>query len=374
MKRISLTLLTATCLLSGSLSAAGPNPNHTTGGGGGGGEAPPYTIIPFLPPDLQTVGSQVTDLNETGQAVGSADLYNGLGGARAVHLDVAAGVYTLLSGGSVARGINNLNQTVGYVELPDVTEALFWSGPTADPVSLPPLPGDVDSYAFAINDDGIVVGSSDSQGVAWRVVVDEGGDVHVSDPVALTVPAGVTEWSALDVGETVNGAAVAAGYVAIDTVQEATVWLLEFDPDDGTIVITQPPVGLGQDSFSYATNTAGDVCGESGGLPFIAPADQGIQPLPLPRNTQSGRALGMSNVGEVVGQLDIYRISRNSADGPGNFHAYLWSGGAIIDLETQVDLGGWDRLWAANVINDAGIIAGWGRFDVESRGFVMVPN
>lgn len=84
--------------------------------------------------------------------------------------------------------------------------------------------------------------------------------------------------------------------------------------------------------------------------------------------------MGVNNSANVVGELDIYRISRNSTNGPGNFHAYLWTNGEAIDLEKQVDLGGWDRLWAANVISDAGVIAGWGRFDVENRGFLMIPN
>lgn len=46
----------------------------------------------------------------------------------------------------------------------------------------------------------------------------------------------------------------------------------------------------------------------------------------------------------------------------------------MIDLENQVDLGAWDRLWGATQINDAGIIAGHGRFDVEQRGFLMIPT
>jgi hypothetical protein len=53
----------------------------------------------------------------------------------------------------------------------------------------------------------------------------------------------------------------------------------------------------------------------------------------------------------------------------------LWKKGEMIDLETQIDPeSGWDRLWGAYQINDAGIIAGRGRFDVESRGFLLIPN
>lgn len=367
MKHSIAIVLTLTLLIG---VAPAKKPDHT-GGGGGGGDTAAYTIIPFLPPDLETVGSQVLDLNETGQAVGRADLFNGPGGALALHFDVADGVYTTLTGGSVAEDVNNLNQTVGCAQLPELTEALFWSSPSADPVILPPMPGGQNSYAYAINDAGMIVGSSDTQGVVWQVVVDEGGIVHVSGPVVLPALAGAAEWSAVDIGETVDGAAVAAGYSVVDSSWESTVWLVELDPEDGTLVFNQPAVGLGQESFSFANNTFGDVCGQSSGLPFIALAGQGIQSLPQPRNTQWGRAMGVNNLGDVVGQLDIYR---NSRSGPGNFHAYLWRDGAAIDLETQVDLGGWDQFWGANVINDTGVIVGWGRYDVESRGFILIPN
>ncbi len=377
---LTITLLSVTPTHAWPPGGNGRGGGNGGGGNGGGGNTAPYTIIPFLPPDFETVSSGVSDLNEVGQAVGTAEIYNGLGGLRAVHLDVISGVYTELSDGSVARGVNNLNQTVGYVELPAetldllVTVALFWSSPSADPVELSPLPGDVDSYAYAINDAGIVVGSSvgssNEQGVAWRVIVDAGGIVHVSDPVALPALADAAYWSAGDVGETVDGAAVALGGVTIDSIREAALWLLELDPVDGTIVVNESPVGLGPYSSGFATNTYGDVCGQYYALPFVALAGQGIQPLPLPRNTQWGRAMDVNNAGQVVGILDIYSNIRN---GPGNFHAYLWTDGEMIDLEKQVDLGGWDRLSGANVINDVGVIAGWGRFDMDSRGFLLIP-
>jgi hypothetical protein len=53
----------------------------------------------------------------------------------------------------------------------------------------------------------------------------------------------------------------------------------------------------------------------------------------------------------------------------------LWNGGDVINLQTQIDGdSGWGALWSAHVINDAGIIAGRGRFDVESRGFLLIPS
>lgn len=117
------------------------------------------------------------------------------------------------------------------------------------------------SFAYAINDAVIVVGSSDTQGVVWRVVLDESGIDHVSDPVALPALAGATEWSAVDIGETVDGAPVAAGYTFAESIWESTVWLVELDPEDRPLVFSERAVGLGDDSFSLASNTFGDVCG-----------------------------------------------------------------------------------------------------------------
>ena len=88
----------------------------------------------------------------------------------------------------------------------------------------------------------------------------------------------------------------------------------------------------------------------------------------------AGKNLGLLNLGEIVGQLDIYK-TKGWISGPGNYHPYVWKNGEMIDLETQIDPNsGWERLWGAYQINDAGIIAGRGRSDVESRGFLLIPN
>ena len=107
--------------------------------------------------------------------------------------------------------------------------------------------------------------------------------------------------------------------------------------------------------------------------PFVAWDNQLAGPLPVPKDTQTGWANDINNHGHIVGQLDIYKL-KGYINGPGNYHPYLWKNGEMIDLEKQVDFGGWDRLWGATQINDAGIIAGYGRFDVEFRGFLLVPN
>jgi probable HAF family extracellular repeat protein len=106
-------------------------------------------------------------------------------------------------------------------------------------------------------------------------------------------------------------------------------------------------------------------------MPFVAPTGQSAQPLPVPRDTAFGTAFDINNLGEIVGRLTVM-IRGGFVDAP---YAYLWKDGDMINLEKQIDRkSGWDRLWGASVINDAGIIAGYGRFDVERRGFLLIPN
>jgi hypothetical protein len=60
-------------------------------------------------------------------------------------------------------------------------------------------------------------------------------------------------------------------------------------------------------------------------------------------------------------------------DGPQ--YAYLWKGGEAIDLFKQIPKqSGWQYLTWAGSINNAGLIAGFGRFDVNRRGFILIPN
>jgi hypothetical protein len=108
----------------------------------------------------------------------------------------------------------------------------------------------------------------------------------------------------------------------------------------------------------------------SDGMPFVAPAGQTAQPLPVTRYTAFGYAFDLNNVGEIAGRLHLVD-RRGLYLGP---CACLWKNGDVIDLETKIDRkSGWDQLWGANVINDAGIMAGYGRFDVDHRGFLLVP-
>ncbi len=354
--------------------------------GGGGGEPAPYTIVPFRAPapptDFESHDSRVWDLNELGDAVGVEEFRRELADGShqtvrwALHVDMATGTYTQLQDCHTAMGLNNLNQIAGR-RLGG--EPAFWKAPGAAPVDLPLLSGHTEGWATAINDAGMIVGISDGESVIWRVFVDQDG-VAVDGPLPLPPLEGhVAVWGS-DLDEPIGGSFQVSGYSRGENgvyEKEAVVWTLGIN-DDGTLATPGLPVGVGtlglvdpSESYANAINIVGDVCGESDGMPFVAPAGQTAQPLPVPRNAAFGTAFDINNFGEIVGRLDLVD-KRGWWLGP---CAYLWKDGDVIDLETQIDRkSGWDQLWGASVINEAGIIAGYGRFDVESRGFLLIPT
>jgi hypothetical protein len=104
----------------------------------------------------------------------------------------------------------------------------------------------------------------------------------------------------------------------------------------------------------------------------VADFGEGFRSLSLPHRTVGGRSEDINDLNDIVGEV---RIKRYPNDGWGTPRAYLWKSGQPVDLQKQIDKNsGWDVLWNANLINNVGVIAGWGKFDVTDRGFVMIPN
>jgi probable HAF family extracellular repeat protein len=81
----------------------------------------------------------------------------------------------------------------------------------------------------------------------------------------------------------------------------------------------------------------------------------------LPGDFASG-AGGINNAGQIVG----------FSGGNAGQSACLWQGGQPIDLNARISDSAW-QLAAANSINDAGQIAGFGLFNGELHGFLLTP-
>ena len=376
-RTITPAAVVAVCLVCFSIAYAGKPAKPPGGAGGGSG----YSIVPFNPPGIESVSSYVGDLNDVGQATGGFERADGT--SQAVHLDLATGDYTSLAGGAnTGTGdVNNLNQIVGASD----GVGAFWSDPEAAPVALPPLVGHVRSWGHRINDTGIVIGGSTDDDSAyptpaiWRVVVDGNGVASVVSPLELPpLPGGFDSWGS-DITETVGGTALVVGWSFDGISEQAVVWNIELGAN-GTLVTPDTPVllgslGLSNPSRSSASsvNSFGEISGSSDRRPYIAFLGEGPEELPVPRNTLDANALDINDSGECVGYVQIQFKGSNLLDGPR--YAYLWKDGAAIDLFKQIPKqSGWQYLTWAGSINNAGLIAGFGRFDVSRRGFILIPN
>ena len=383
-----MTVALAACLLCNTATQAKRPPKQAA-----------YTIIPFLLPDFASTSSSVKDVSDEGYAVGVANV-EGVGNV-AVHLDIVSGVYTLLEDGIRANGVNDHNQTVGVMQTGGSVSAAFWSGPSALPVLLPPFlasnlpPGSqsvgVNSGAHAINNDGIVIGScselleiDNGDGtltydkivtvVVWRVIVD-GANV-VDGPIALPPLYEGAKGVVQDINEAAGGTAQIVG----GSGDQAVVWSIEL-AEDGTLITPQAPVSVlttAAWSIGMGINNSMDVSGGmqsdsiAFGAPFIAIAGQEAELLPTPRDTVVGSALDINDAGTAVGDLRI--LEKRFKHGFGHYYAYLWKDGEAIDLNSQIsDESGWD-LNRAEVISNGGLIGGYGHFDMEFRGFLLIPN
>ena len=192
-------------------------------------------------------------------------------------------------------------------------------------------------------------GEADSgRGVVWRVVVDENDNVSVEEPVPLPLLAGAPQGMGQRLKR--NERRIVPGD---RTLRSATTipWkpLSGRSPsiDDGTLrpgpaisLVTEPRLFLGL----RCQHRWGRVRATWQRLPFVAPAGQTAQLLPLPRYTTWGVANSINNLGEIVGQLEIYPKGAWSgimSGKAGNF-AYLWKEGTPIDLTKQIDpAAGW---------------------------------
>ena len=218
---------------------------------------------------------------------------------------------------------------------------------------------------------------SSASAALWIVEV-EGDAVLVHGPWPLDPLEGGARGSADDLNEVIGGSCQVTGesFGAEGTSYEAVVWTVDVA---GTTATPGPAVSLVENnawSRGSAINDLGDVCGilafDHEGMPFLAPAGQTAQFLPVPRTADDGDAKDVNNLGEVVGYLHIWINGWRDDQ-----RAYLWKDGGVFDLKTLIDRdSGWAHLADATVINDAGVIGGYGSLENEQRasGFLLRPK
>ena len=225
---------------------------------------------------------------------------------------------------SYAAGVNNKGQVVGWAEdgVLDPTcnnappasqflqfEAVIWGPKLTEITQLPPYPGDPDSAATAINDQGWVVGIS---GLCSNAV---GG---ASAEHALL-------WE--------NGVPINLGNIG------GRAW--------------NTPVSLNNNGQIVGfANTSGD---RNAGLKpnaFLWTQATGMQALPLLDGDKTSAAYDINGKGQIVG------VSNGALDGPVGQRAFLYENGMMMDLNGLIQPDSSLYLLIAQGINDSGEIVG----------------
>jgi len=338
--------------------------------GGGGGTSTAFDLFRLSPPGSVVGSVEALHCNDSANVVGWFNDANGL--QNGFFYNHAARSYTSLGVLTKAVGLNHRNQIVG--EDPLLGVGLVWSSPTAAPVVLPPLAIHTHSTARAINDDGIIVGVSFTKNpaadwiepgtqslVAWHVTPAGA----VAGPIELPFLPGDWAGRVMDVSESVSSLAIVAGSSG-DTAAGPNefplpvAWSLMLTTNG--IEVFGPTIVEGNYDVGDANgvNAAGTIVGMAGvptSRPFIKPAGQPMQWLPMLTNAVSGHAQSINGTGSSVGMQNVQPRRNSTLERT----AVLWpAANSVVDLNTQVTLASGERLQQA--------------FDINTRGDILARN
>ena len=324
-----------------------------------------------------------TAINNRGQAVGGGNtvlksgqapvehaLYQDPAGARTdLHLLAPA---AFEGPNSSALDINEAGEVVGWAQIADgLRRGFLWSGGKMQ-VLPPPFeyggPGQYDMTPHAINKSGAVVGVCTERKQAIGI---EGhaflwNENWLPNLVIDLNPPGFPFSVAEDVSDSLRivGFAAVPGDRAIPSPFE---WLPTRDLNPGA---SQPAAAA---AISNNGLIVGDMNADKGDeAMYIQPF---FPPIPLYLAGPLGpisEAFDVNDSWQIVGQAQF------TAGGP--FHAFLWQGAGLIDLNTQIDdSANWELLSAVGISQDGYFIVGNGTYKGQQRGFILnrklaVPN
>ncbi len=215
------------------------------------------------------------------------------------------------------------------------------------------------SYGYDINDHGQVVGSSYLEPNQW-----EPPHAFLWQNNMMT-DLGVlpNDTASVAYGINNNGQVVGtSSHAYVDyTASHAFIWSVS------TGMVALPPLPGDIYCEAYGINDYGQVVGNSYGEDGLSHAVLWTNGIPISLGSFAGGrsyAYAINNFGEVVGSSSI------NADGV--LHAFTWYEGIMTDLNILIpSLLDWDLSEALN-INQAGQIVGYGTYNGQTRGFLMV--
>ncbi len=310
--------------------------------------------------DLGTLGgdrSMAYAMNNAGQVIGTSSGSDGTfrpflwqGGTLIDLRDLGAGFHGV-------RDINDDGQIIGSVFISSGIDHAFIWDPREGMRDLGVLPGKTKSWAYGMNDHAQVVGGSSSVGDTRPFLSDSTNGMQ-----DLGLLPGTTQGIAGDINN--------SGEVVGNCTHIPFLW-----NDARGLQVLETLAG--SDSIAIAINDRGQIAGNSytaEGFIHACLWDefQRVHDLGTLAGRDTSSALGINSYGEVVGSSMGWPQSDQ--------HAFLWTDGAMHDLNNFLPPdSGWELLVAKD-INDAGEIVGWGSVDLdgddifdEIHAFLLTP-
>ena len=292
---------------------------------------------------------QIAGVSYTSIDVASAFLYSG---------GTMQNLNDLLGGeNSVATGIDDKGQVVGYSDASGVYAFLYSNGTITD---LGTLPGGSQSIARAINNLGQVVGvTENSSGFQHAFLYSGSGPMQDLG----TLPGGT-----LSVAYDINDSGQIVGYAPTSSGAGSA-----FLYSGGSM---QNLGSLGGSSVAYAINDVGQVVGNyvvnsgdfSGADHAFLYSGGSMQNLGTLPGGGPSSATAINDLGQVVGNAGEF-------GGENPDHAILWSGGTVQDLNSLIAPGSGWTLQQATGINDSGQICGLGMNpNGQQDAFLLTPT
>jgi len=266
-----------------------------------------------------------------------------------------------LSGYSHAKGwsINKSGQVAGYsMTASGQVRATFWDadGRAFDVGTL----GGVNSRAFSLNDQGEVVGTSDfthgSRAFSWSLsggIVDRGN---------LNPESAQSHGGANAINN--NGVIVGTMYTLFSPFRAVFAGPGE-KVRDMAVPGRSNSEALGINDAGVMVGYSNDGSGDEHAAIFDGRG--GYTDLGVLANTTATQATDINNNGWIVG--------RAIGHGPDGIQtSFLYRDGQMVDLMSLIPSdSGWEMLFTAESVSDAGFITGTGIYQGETRAFRMAP-
>lgn len=314
--------------------------------------------------DLGTLGgesSRAYAINERGWIAGEAEAADG--NMRAFLWTPETGMRdlgTLGGASSRAYAINDRGEVAGEAEDADGHLHPFrWSAEHG--MEKLPMPPDMrDGFIHALNNFGVLVGGAES---------DEGPRALVWTVDGVRVPPAIAD-SSSSAAHAVNDVGMVAGRIAATGEQEWVSLAFFIDSPSETNARLPGPHHNGG-SAVLGLNARGDAVGfvENGralrAARFLAGPPLVIEGLDTLDSAYS-LAYDLNDAGEAVG---LFASSHEDDD-----RAFVWRGGAMLDLNEWVETAVPWYLVEARSINNRGEIAGYGLLHERERAVLLTPN